>query len=505
MESWDLSLVASDNETVLPPKVAHDVRSFLSTALDIVKSLEQDIARTECMLTELRARRVQEISRIQAYQLAIAPHRKLPNEILALIFYHAAAIPFVALWSNTQTQSIISQVCKKWRDISYGTPALWSDIVWGGGYSLMNNSKLLKTVEVALSRTASSPVVLNIKSRPGPLQASISSRILSLRAPQLRSLTMDRCTAPGFGPFLKLPRGSVDNLEYIDLEFEQGREWEGVYISVFQDAPNIRNVKLALPRDFNPCSLNLPWEKLTDLSFPTATGSANSPRVDAILRQGTSLVNLTLDIRESEVLDPVEGQGKIILPHLQSFALNLHSYQSNLLDYLVMPNLTKIVLNNCNKVAWQPGYTTHLIQSGTMQTISIDIPIPTSAIDAILLHNHHLIELRLPSSDLFSTHSLTSMSFGELVPDLRILECYIPKDGPAGLGAHLDMVQSRREMGVLVCSDIPTLEFKLRSRLEWLEDLGVGTGVVTRGSVRDGELVVRVKNLKADGWSIRFR
>lgn len=163
-----------------------------------------------------------------------------------------------------------------------------------------------------------------------------------------------------------------------------------------------------------------------------------------------------------------------------------------------MPHLTKIILNNCGNIAWQPKYTAHVTHSGLMHTISLDIPTPTSVIDAILIQNWHLIELRLPASGLFSQNALDRMASGELVPRLEIMECYLPKDGPVGIGAHLDMIESWWSMGTTVCSNISILEHKLHSQFSWPED---SFSHESQTSTSDRMSFARIRKLHDDGWS----
>ena len=113
----------------LPATVQHTMLSRLSDAEANLSTLENEIARMQSILNTLRSQRAQGMSCIKFYREALAPHRKLPNEVLGEIFVYATLIvtlPPKEYWREAPWN--ISHVCAKWRDIALTTPALWDDI-----------------------------------------------------------------------------------------------------------------------------------------------------------------------------------------------------------------------------------------------------------------------------------------------------------------------------------------------------------------------------------------
>jgi hypothetical protein len=85
----------------------HSIHSLISDYKDDLASVASEISRVEEILDELHSRRANLVSSIHSCQVAIAPHRKLPNEILAKVFMESAPNPvslflsFDNIWRST--------------------------------------------------------------------------------------------------------------------------------------------------------------------------------------------------------------------------------------------------------------------------------------------------------------------------------------------------------------------------------------------------------------------
>lgn len=113
----------------LPETVLSTLRCRLSDAGNNLATLEDEIARIESVLDALRSQRSRDMTRIQSYREALAPHRKLPSELLGEIF--AYATPMILLPTKEYMREApwnITHVCSKWRNIALATPAIWDDI-----------------------------------------------------------------------------------------------------------------------------------------------------------------------------------------------------------------------------------------------------------------------------------------------------------------------------------------------------------------------------------------
>ena len=96
-----------------------------------VESVENEIMRLRRSLTELENYRGQLYERITRHQAILSPIRKLPTEILAEIFLHAADDSKV-VWPRKNGEGeiplLLGKICSYWRTLSHALPQLWSKI-----------------------------------------------------------------------------------------------------------------------------------------------------------------------------------------------------------------------------------------------------------------------------------------------------------------------------------------------------------------------------------------
>ena len=149
----------------LPATVQSTMLSRLSDAEGDLSTLENEIARMESILHALRSQRAQDLSRIEFYREALAPHRKLPNEVLGEIFVYATRIvtlPPKEYWREAPWN--ISHVCAKWRNIALSTPALWDyiSVVHDVPNTIYHGSNL-SPVRNTLVHSGHSLIVFNIR------------------------------------------------------------------------------------------------------------------------------------------------------------------------------------------------------------------------------------------------------------------------------------------------------------------------------------------------------
>ncbi|KAF8635057.1 hypothetical protein AX17_004037 [Amanita inopinata Kibby_2008] len=98
-----------------------------------IQEIDATINTLQVAIDAERKRRQALLRDFGLYRAAVAPHKRLPEDILRIIFafcaraYGTVQIP---LWYNrcTPTQLFLSHVCSKWRQTALGTSELWSDI-----------------------------------------------------------------------------------------------------------------------------------------------------------------------------------------------------------------------------------------------------------------------------------------------------------------------------------------------------------------------------------------
>ncbi|KAF9027042.1 hypothetical protein BDZ89DRAFT_952539, partial [Hymenopellis radicata] len=126
------------------PYISSSVKAFYTPFEADISAIENDLMKPSAELTVIAA----EIERVKLVLQALeeqhayldthvtrtrqfiqpSPIRKLPTEVLAIIFEHVCASDFYSEYRGTAI--CLSVVCSKWRSITMSTPALWTTIVY---------------------------------------------------------------------------------------------------------------------------------------------------------------------------------------------------------------------------------------------------------------------------------------------------------------------------------------------------------------------------------------
>ncbi|KAF9461049.1 hypothetical protein BDZ94DRAFT_1299519 [Collybia nuda] len=118
----------SSNE-VLSDAEQSMIRKLLIETEYYIKSLDDNILQLPTAIADLQTPRAEALCRIKRLQTGIAPHRKVPHEILLNIFIGVLDGPTIYLPPRRE-QSIwnLMQVCSRWRQIIMAEPMIWGRI-----------------------------------------------------------------------------------------------------------------------------------------------------------------------------------------------------------------------------------------------------------------------------------------------------------------------------------------------------------------------------------------
>jgi hypothetical protein len=91
-----------------------------------VADLEAQISHLERSLSALREEKFLAQERLNSYKY---PVLTLPNEIVSEIFVHFLPdYPLLPPLTGLLSPTLLTHICRRWREIALGTPALWSAI-----------------------------------------------------------------------------------------------------------------------------------------------------------------------------------------------------------------------------------------------------------------------------------------------------------------------------------------------------------------------------------------
>ncbi|KAJ6514863.1 hypothetical protein C8R47DRAFT_1032468 [Mycena vitilis] len=276
-------------------------------------------------------------AQIQSYRIALAPHKKLPPEVLAIIFANCVETPIILPPSPQEPALALASTCRSWRSIILSIPNLWNNI-----FLDFRGSKPVKLLEFAklwLSRSNTLITLRNSTSRwtESRLREENVDPISYLVAPystRCREIDM-RFLDASIDEFFTLPTGSIERLEVLYLEtlgftmpFTQT---SGEPLDVFRSVLSLRRVLFSTDLcSLDPEILGLPWGQLTGLHFIATYIPPLA--MHAILRESSSLLECSFSIIQLDdtLASALDRLPECVLPALQSLMVE---FSPDTIDY----------------------------------------------------------------------------------------------------------------------------------------------------------------------------
>ncbi|KAJ7587174.1 hypothetical protein C8J56DRAFT_1051474 [Mycena floridula] len=223
---------------------------FVTEAEGEVTRCSDEISRLREIIEKVEKHQAKLTHEISIHQTFMAPIRRLPPELLALIFSFFCTVdfwdckPFVSK-SNRMTGSlfrepfIIATVCNHWRSIALSTPSLWSTIMLGGGTmelsrkdhyddpdAELDDSRTFPedVLEVALERSGQHPLKLWIECFEEYYWPSILTTQLRQVCSRVRHIYLGGSLDPFYHPLAGSSRSlAFDRLSAVQVSPDSGR------------------------------------------------------------------------------------------------------------------------------------------------------------------------------------------------------------------------------------------------------------------------------------------
>ncbi|KAJ7613483.1 hypothetical protein FB45DRAFT_1112009 [Roridomyces roridus] len=230
------------------------------------------------------------------------PDSDAPAEITSEIFIHSLPsdydlTPLVTV--GPHSPSFLLQICRQWRDIALGVPALWSSFrldFHDSRHSL--REQRLERLGIWLKRSRNCPLSIPLWDE-GPDQ--------------------DAASIPTSNLFVEAIMRHASRLQHVDIEVGPSENYilpdttpSETAVGMLTLAPNLR--KLVLSMKCNPFTISLPWSQLT-----TLTAELYIPEAIYVLGQTTALETCTLTIYGCA--DPAPAHPVVSLLRLHSLGL----------------------------------------------------------------------------------------------------------------------------------------------------------------------------------------
>ncbi|KAJ7108838.1 hypothetical protein C8R43DRAFT_962785 [Mycena crocata] len=381
-------------------------------------------------------------AQITSYKIALAPHKRLPPEVLAIIFANCVGTPIILPPSRQEPALALASTCRSWRNILLNIPNIWTNIFLDFNTSLKPD-KLLEYAKLWLSRSGTSLVTLRNSTSRWSERRMIEHNvdpIIDLVAPYVtrcREIDM-RFVEASIDEFFTLPAGSIEHLEVLYLEtlgFSMPFAHAGEPLDVFRSAPCLRRVLFSTDLcSIDPDILGLPWAQLTGLHFIATYIPPLA--MHAILRESSALLECSFSIIQLDdgLASALDRLPVCVLPVLRSLMVE---FSPQTVDYepflrpLVLPALSDLELRPLDlgflpQCPWsQRAYSGLLARSRfTLRRLAIlHYTIAPSELETILRDMPSLTDfhLYLWGRTEWDAAILQGLASGSLLPVLEVL------------------------------------------------------------------------------------
>ncbi|KAF7297284.1 F-box domain-containing protein [Mycena indigotica] len=403
-----------------------EIRDFLKTPYERLPALD---ARVQTLLNQLEdavKERDQVKELIVDHEALLSPIRRVPIDVLRLIFIHTLPDTRNTALSDNEGPLLLSRVCKEWREITHTTPQLWSSLHIVVPTTEPYISNLKRMLDTWLVRSGAMPLSVKIFTgnssflrlyhhhrtppRPPP--------VISLLAPvssRWRNMAMTIHRIEDLETLESLSKEDVPLLADLDLSFDY-RLANSASAEEHQTLDARCSFKFVATRQlrrffFHGTYTRLPrtpqWGNLRILKLALSDNPQTSITFPfPFLHQCTCLELLYVHIRRYNLLYDANSDEIVHLPLLRSLQLELPMIRPNeavnrILDRFSLPQLAHLHLSRKTSQSLDKQMfrvIPHLRQlTMTADGILSDTLLEALSVLPVLQHLRMLGEPRLPN------------------------------------------------------------------------------------------------------------
>ena len=305
---------------------------------------------------------------ISRYHIALAPHKRLPREMLQHIFHYVFLGCDISGPSLHSAPLLLGRICSAWRRIVLHMPELWKDVHFfvENAYS---PSQKINAALMWFSRARDSPLSLTITdtSENPASREDFVNKIIVPFSHKFKYLHLVLQSSQVDALF-SLPVGSLDFLQELHVVSHTGPEFPSILspwappITVFSPQSRLRRIRIQLTPFVIPQIFRLPWNRLETFRCDS---SLQSEDCHELLLSCQSLRKLHVRVFGIRYSGPSTVQ--IPLPNLCSLTVQLCDAESYDLFFLplILPALRSLVIYNYDGLPWSNRmYSSLLERSG---------------------------------------------------------------------------------------------------------------------------------------------
>jgi hypothetical protein len=445
----DSLATAISHNNLLPEPEQHSIHALIASYDDRLLILDSEIAQVRSELNELVSKRRNAVEQLCSCRVAIAPHRRLPKDVIAEIFLWLVPETTPILISKDRAKHSepynILLVCSRWRNVALGILRLWNnlEVKFGDISKHFNTLNFARNTGTILSRSGQSTISMSIHCHStSRLPTSISQMLRNLLVrseSRLRALTLDVRNPSLSQIFYDIPPGFFARLEAVTIHATNFIPT----LDVLEAASELREFTLMSTRStsFDPNTLLLPWAQLTTLHLSESLKIQLSD-AHATLRSCGSLVNCKIHITASDYSPDDELSAPTTLPNLRTLHLTTHFKSTPWLQDFVFPGLITLELV-CPSLQSSPSvkhfrpFFSHILELQNLE-LRVSDQLLEPIVQDMLRDTVTLTSLTLHGPTQLGRDILVMIGRGSLVPRLEHLAC-----GVGRLNQALDMLESR--------------------------------------------------------------
>ena len=103
-----------------------EIKALRAIPLEEISIIDVEIEEIEGILNSLKRKRAHIQESVDDIDTILAPVRRLPTDVLGVIFRHCLATHRNPVISTSEAPILLTQICRDWRSIALSIPQLWS-------------------------------------------------------------------------------------------------------------------------------------------------------------------------------------------------------------------------------------------------------------------------------------------------------------------------------------------------------------------------------------------
>ncbi|KAG5639998.1 hypothetical protein DXG03_001868, partial [Asterophora parasitica] len=241
-------------------------RHELESSKALLDDYEAALVELDREIAPLFLRRARPEERLDTFRVAVAPHKRIPVELLSKIFAGCESDPLYSgnrrIPLNTRYPWVLGQVCSLWRSVSRNDPGLWRNIIMKATPS---SERLCEILPAVASKT------LAIIGTAEGIDHIVT--LASTLIPQVHTLEVELYPTSFKSMFDRLPANILGHLENLHIslspETSANPPLPVVLTEAFSSIKSLRSLTLECDDGTVPQALALvfPWHQILSLDI----------------------------------------------------------------------------------------------------------------------------------------------------------------------------------------------------------------------------------------------